>query len=832
MSSQTRQALDSAMQLAIQRHQAGDFAAAEALYAKVLSVEATHAGALHNLGLIHMSRGDVAGALVLLGSAVEQRPAEPTFQFNLGLAYQSAGQPTRAAAAYRQALAANPAYRKALENLGVVLQDLEQQEAAIEAYRRALALDASSALARQNLGNALRALGRLHDAESEYRALLDLQPLQADAATQLGATRLSRGDYAGWEEYEWRYWSAETLATSPPWPLPLPKWDGGELAGRTLHLQGEQGIGDEIMFASVVPDIARRAAVKLWCEPRLAPLFARSFPGIEVCAKPRGGLSPLLGADANDALRYPLASLPRLARRTAGDFSGAPFLRADAAAIAQWRQRFAALGARLTLGLSWRGGGAPRAREARSIALERLAPLFAVEGVRIVDLQYGDHREEIDRFNALAPTPLARFEALDALRDMDGFAAAVAALDAVVCVDNSTAHLAGALGVPTLLLLPFQADWRWLRGSPGTPWYRSLELLWQREPGTGAWTEVVQRAAQRVAALGQRAGDAALPAAGPAGIAQAPAANVRADVLLLNDTSYWYHWGCSCTSLALHAALRERGHVVDPVPITHLNQLAPLPADAAQFDDEALFNAFRANNPGLLERLRAVDTVVVNGEGSLHDFGTTARALLYVAYIAATRLGRRVHIVNHSCYPSTSGTALDALYRKVYATAAFVAVREEQSLARLAALGINATASFDCLPLFVARHPVRVTRAARRVVMAGCVQLDAPMLDLLARMASEVLAAGYELVFLAGANAWPAQDDAQLLAALQPRLRGRYRLVAATSEAEWLGTIAGAAALVSGRFHHSIAAACVGTPLLLAGSNTRKNEGLIDRLGL
>jgi polysaccharide pyruvyl transferase WcaK-like protein len=192
-----------------------------------------------------------------------------------------------------------------------------------------------------------------------------------------------------------------------------------------------------------------------------------------------------------------------------------------------------------------------------------------------------------------------------------------------------------------------------------------------------------------------------------------------------------------------------------------------------------------------------------------------------------------VHIVNHSCYPSTGGSAeLDALYRKVYATAAFVAVREDQSIAQLASLGINATASFDCLPLYVARHPVRVARDARRVVMAGCVQLDAPMLDLLARMANEVLAAGHELVFLAGANAWPAQDDAQLLAALQPRLRGRYRLVAATSEAEWLGTIAGAALLVSGRFHHSIAAACLGTPLLIAGSNTRKNDGLIDRLGL
>jgi polysaccharide pyruvyl transferase WcaK-like protein len=116
--------------------------------------------------------------------------------------------------------------------------------------------------------------------------------------------------------------------------------------------------------------------------------------------------------------------------------------------------------------------------------------------------------------------------------------------------------------------------------------------------------------------------------------------------------------------------------------------------------------------------------------------------------------------------------------------------------------------------------------------MAGCVQLDTGMVDLLARLANEVLDTGRELIFLAGANAWLAQDDALLLNALHPKLRGRYRLVAATSEAEWLGTIANACLLISGRFHHSIAAACLGTPLLIAGSNTAKNEGLLDRLGL
>ncbi|MBK9252717.1 MAG: tetratricopeptide repeat protein [Proteobacteria bacterium] len=191
---------------------------------------------------------------------MEQRPAEPAFQFNLGLAQQTSGELELAATAYRQAVKLNPAYRKAWENLGVVLQDQQQHDEAIAAYRRALVLDAGSVLARQNLGNALRALGRLQEAEAEYRAVLDLQPLQADAAVQLGATRLMRGDFSGWDDYEWRYWSSESLAGSLPWPMPLPKWDGGDLAGRTIHLYGEQGIGDEIMFASCVAHMARRSA--------------------------------------------------------------------------------------------------------------------------------------------------------------------------------------------------------------------------------------------------------------------------------------------------------------------------------------------------------------------------------------------------------------------------------------------------------------------------------------------------------------------------------------------------------------------------------------------
>jgi tetratricopeptide (TPR) repeat protein/polysaccharide pyruvyl transferase WcaK-like protein len=830
LSADARRAVDAAMQLAIQRHQAGDIPAAEALYGKVLTAEATHAGALHNLGLIRLDRGDVAASVVLLSAAVEQRPQEPVFHFNLGLARQTGNDTAGAASAYRKAVQYKPDYRKAWENLGVVLQDLEQHDAAVDAYRRALQLDADSPVANQNLGNALRALGRFEAAAAQYRSALERDPLNADLAVQYGGTLLSTGDLSGWDWYEWRYWSPETLEISAPYPVPLPKWDGKDLTGTELLLYGEQGIGDEVMFASCVPDVlAQGARVTLLSEPRLAALFARSFPGAIVRPKARGELSPLLDSCDASAVRCSLASLPLHLRRTAERFPGNAYLKADAGAVTRWRERLRQPGVRLNVGLSWRGGAA-RARQARSIALERLAPLFTAANVRFVNLQYGDHRDEIAQFGA-AGHQLLCFEEIDPLRDLDGFAALLTALDLVISIDNSTVHLAGALGVPTWLLLPFQADWRWQRGRDDSLWYRSLRLFWQRTPGTASWTEVISRVSAELETVPAR--ESVPDAAG--GHVASVAASRDADVLLLNDTSYWYHWGCTCTSLALHEALRDRGLLVDAVPITHINTLAPLPATLADLDDEKFFQSFCARNPALIERLQKVAWVVVNGEGSIHDLGPTALALLYVAYIAKQRLGKHTRIINHSGYPTAIGNsaAADAVYRKIYGVLDFVAVREDLSGARLAQLGIATTASFDCLPLYVARHPpARRTGSERRVVIAGSMHEGPALLDLLPGLIRRLDSQGYQVEILAGANAWIARDDVQLLQALRRRIDGGYRLVAATSEAEWLAGIAGAKLLISGRFHYSIAAACLGTPLLLAASNTTKNDGLLRRLAL
>ncbi len=825
--------LEQAMQLAIKCHQAGDLANAEALYKRVLAEDAGHAGALHNLGLIRLGCGDVSTALNLLKQAVRAMPREPVFLFNLGLAQQTAGDTDGAIKSYRKALRHKADYRECWENLGVVLQEQERFYEAENAYRRALRLDRCSPIAHKNLGNVLKIMGRPGEAEKLYLKALDCNPLNADIAMQYSAALWARGDFeAGWRWHEWRYWE-DRSENNRPYHIPLPKWNGD--AVNNLLLYGELGIGDEIMFASCIPDATKRAQnVAILCEPRLAPLFARSFPNIQVESKPRGALPPVLNPKQPCTKCCSIAGLPRFFRNREDDFPGEPYLFADTATTERWRGQLAELGPGVKVGLSWRGGVSKHARSARSIALERLGPLFDITDVHMINVQYGDHSDEIARFNAASPQPLVHFDAVDPLCDMDEFAALLSALDLVITIDNSTAHLAGALGVPTWLLLPSFADWRWMQQREDSCWYHSLRLFRQARTGQDAWKDVIANVGKDLREFTPRI-LLTKPATASAG-EQATTLTATPDVVLLNDTTYWYHWGCTCTSLAIHENLRAAGLAVDPVPIDTINSLHPLPASAAQFDDDDLYCMFTDNNSELFQRLQSVSLIVINGEGSLHDLGRTARALLYLAYIAKQRLHKQVHIINHSVYPATTQsdtTEADAIYQKVYQALDFVAVREENSAEELARLGINSTQSFDCLPLFISNHVQELaTPRECRLVLAGSVQLSAQLLDLLVNAAELAIKNDYSVDVLVGAKASLAADDVHLLGLLQQRLRGRYTLVAATTEADWLHTIARANLLISGRFHHSIAAACLGTPFLVTASNTQKIDGLLKRLGL
>jgi polysaccharide pyruvyl transferase WcaK-like protein len=263
------------------------------------------------------------------------------------------------------------------------------------------------------------------------------------------------------------------------------------------------------------------------------------------------------------------------------------------------------------------------------------------------------------------------------------------------------------------------------------------------------------------------------------------------------------------------------------------------PASLEEFDDDTRFESFAVAHPDVIAKLRETDTIVVNGEGTLHGASPPAVNLLYVAYVAKRTLGKTVHIVNHSCYPDGTNVAKEspvfALYRKVYQEMDFIAVREPVSAKLVADMGITATESFDCLPLFVREHAAQLQRdprqTAKTVVIGGSVAWGHTGAALaIGELIVKLHQGGLLPIVLIGADAHMAADDVQFAATLQRVAAGHFVLVNATSELEWLRTIANAELLISGRFHHTIAAACLGTPFIVMESNTPKIAGLLHRL--
>jgi polysaccharide pyruvyl transferase WcaK-like protein len=310
----------------------------------------------------------------------------------------------------------------------------------------------------------------------------------------------------------------------------------------------------------------------------------------------------------------------------------------------------------------------------------------------------------------------------------------------------------------------------------------------------------------------------------------------RNGALLVNDTSAWYHYGCSCTSLGIHAELRRQWRAVRSLPIHRVAALGELPLTLDEFDDDVRFERFSAAHPDVIECVESCDAVYVNGEGTMHGLGAQAIALLYLAYISKQRFGRPVHLINHSCFPdgtteSGAGPA-HILYKRVYEVLDFVAVREGLSAKLLGEMGIDAQLSFDCLPLFVdARFDRKPKTQSKTIVIAGSVAWGgSDVVQPLGRFVEAMRRSGHPVRVLIGADSLMAGDDVQFVEGLKRTIPDKFELFVARSELEWLRAIADAALLVSGRFHHSIAAAFVDTPFVVMESNTPKIAGLMQML--
>ncbi len=509
------QALAHAIAGAVSAYQRGAWQETERLCRAVLAAKPDHFDALHLLGIVAAQSGQPQEAADLLARAASANPRSAEVHNNLGNALRDLGRhadalscferavarnpafaevhynrgntlyqlkrPAEALQCYERALALAPGYADAFNNRGNALRDLKRYDEALESYARAIALQPDSADAWSNRGHVLRGQKRYDEAIASYGQAVALAPDYAAAHFDLALCRLLLGDFAtGWAGYEWRWKKPEHRALRRNFAPPL--WNGAEpLAGRTILLYAEQGLGDTLQFCRYASLVAARGAtVVLEVPPPLLPLLS----GLEGVAQVLAAGSPLPAFDCH----CPLMSLPLAFGTDLSSIpSRVPYLASDPARVARWRS---ALGPRDAprIGLVWAGSLLLEAdnRSHRSLALAEMLPL-AGDGVQWVSLQ-----KEVSATDAalLASRPDIR-SAGGLLTDFAETAALVELMDVVVTVDTSVAHLAGAMGKPVWILLEWSADWRWLRDRDDSPWYPTARLFRQAAPGD--WAGVIRR---------------------------------------------------------------------------------------------------------------------------------------------------------------------------------------------------------------------------------------------------------------------------------------------------------------------------------------------------
>lgn len=467
---------------------------------------------------LHMQALDLEQARDVLTLALEQHPAEPElFLLQARMAHQLRAF-KQAQLLYENLLQLDPENVKALLGLTQVLRDQCKYTEALMPAEQAVALSASvdtltqlaftqvnacqyeQALATCDRAQALNPNmeANLHTSRAVCHTYLgDFQsgkywlsraqekPFLASGLEMFeGMIHLLHGDYAnGWRGYRLRALSD----TEHQRLLPYARWQGESLQGKCLLVLAEQGVGDQIMFASCLPDLMHLGARKIVLEAhkRVAKTLARSFPEIEVHASNQTDFD-WLPADAGVDYYVASADLPGFFRNHENEFpQHQGYLRADPERVAYWRTQLGEGAPRV--GFSWRGGVAKTRQAIRSLQLEQLLPVFSTPGVRFVNLQYGDVSAELRAFSEKQGLNLLNFP--EAIQDLDEFAALVCALDLVVTVCNTTVHYAGALNRPCWVMTPYVPEWRYGLTFTTMPWYPSTHMF--RQPANGDWESVI-----------------------------------------------------------------------------------------------------------------------------------------------------------------------------------------------------------------------------------------------------------------------------------------------------------------------------------------------------
>lgn len=470
--------LEQAMSAAAACQASGRLDQAEAIYRQVLAQQPNFPDALNRLGIVAAQTNRASLALDLIGRAVAIAPNFAGYHSNLGLVLDGLGRWSQAIDQYRQALALDPNLADAHCNLGNALRQAGDLPGALDHCQRALKLRSNFPMGCNNLAMALYAGGRFDEAILYFRRAISLQPDFALAHQNLGGLLLTVGQFAeGWTEHEWRWRSPQS--PPPGRELRKPLWDGSDLGSRRILVQFEQGLGDAIQFARYAKLVAARGGKVIFRSPRETLRLFQTLYGVEELIGPD---QPLPAFDVH----CPVLSLPAMMRTSLQNIpADVPYLRADPQLQQTWQTRLSSVSG-LKVGLAWAGRPSHSNDRNRSIPLQTLTPLAAAN-VLFVSLQKGAAAEQVRR----ASGGLKIIDWTDDLNDLADTAALIANLDLIITVDTAIAHLAGALGKPVWVLLPFVPDWRWMLQRNDSPWYPSMRLF--RQPRIGDWQTPIEQ---------------------------------------------------------------------------------------------------------------------------------------------------------------------------------------------------------------------------------------------------------------------------------------------------------------------------------------------------
>ncbi|MDD2733795.1 MAG: tetratricopeptide repeat protein [Desulfuromonadaceae bacterium] len=423
--------------------------------------------------------GNTEEAWMLLERARNLNADIPELYNALGVVAMQEGDLLTAEQLLLQAIARDPAFADPLINLGNIMFEAGRYQESADTMLHAVELDSKSPRGWQNLGVVFQGIGKIPEAFNCFKRALMLDPAHSTARWNLANLELLTGDYRkGWLDFEARFSKIDPIALRYQ---EMPRWEGSFLSGKTLMVYAEQGYGDTIQFARYLPLLHHFGGRILFEVPdrSLLTLLER-LAGIDRIIV-RGETPP--SAD----VQIPLLSLPGIIRTELNSIPNAtPYLLAPPERIAAWKEQIRGEKT-FHVGLCWSGRPKPDPR--RSCSLTQMTLLTNVAGVIFHSLQLGPDAEQVNT----QPACMRLRDDTDMLTDFSETAALVSNLDLVISIDTAVAHLAGALGKPVWLLLPFAPDWRWLLKREDSPWYPTMRLFRQSRPGD--WEEVMERVA-------------------------------------------------------------------------------------------------------------------------------------------------------------------------------------------------------------------------------------------------------------------------------------------------------------------------------------------------